>query len=56
MANSIGSVLKINESNKDYSLKGDGIFVYNENKPHCDIMRIDRLWKTRRFDLICELN
>lgn len=35
--------------NGRYYRLGDGVLIYRNDKPHCDVMRIDRLWKTKRL-------
>lgn len=33
------------EHNGRYFLLGDGVLLFNESKGHCDVMRIDKMWK-----------
>lgn len=34
------------EYNGQYYRLGDGVLVFGERKPHCEVMRIDRMWET----------
>uniref|UniRef100_A0A915DFK5 Protein polybromo-1 n=1 Tax=Ditylenchus dipsaci TaxID=166011 RepID=A0A915DFK5_9BILA len=34
------------EYNGQYYRLGDGVMVFREGKPHCEVMRIDKMWQT----------
>jgi hypothetical protein len=36
------------EYSGNYYRLGDGVLVFREGKPHCEVMRIDRMWETSR--------